>query len=260
MGAAHLRYSTDTTNDCLPRFLHHRPWRSGYRRICNEVSNTGNYARVAITFGAAASREISSSADVQFATLNGTLGTATHWVVTDSGTYGAGNVLGYGGFAVPKVLNSGNTPTVVSGSVKIQVPTLTTTTWSDYLVHSMLDFTFRNTAFSQPATYVSVTTVIVTVTMTGSTITQATGISRVLVNKAGGASPAWSVPSSGAGNNANDITITGFDATQTLTSIAICDAASAGNLLLLDNTMTDQAVGVGDTYRFTATNLAYTVA
>ena len=187
-------------------------------------------------------------------------GTATHWVVTDSQTYGAGNVLAHGAFTVQKVIVSGNTPTATSGSVKVQWPTSTSATWSDYAVHAILDFMFRNTAFTQPATYVTLTTVIVTVTMTGSTITQAGGISRVLVSKNGGSSPTWSAVSGGAGTNTHDVTVTGFNASETVTSVAVCDAASAGNLLAFDNTVTDQAVGVGDTYRFPAGDLDFAIA
>src|SRR3990167_7674776 len=59
----------------------------------NEVPNSGSYARVAISFGAAASRRVTQDALVTFAQATGAWGTVTHWVVVDSGTYGAGNAL-----------------------------------------------------------------------------------------------------------------------------------------------------------------------
>src|SRR5438105_15425163 len=81
----------------------------------NEVANSGSYARTAIAFGAAASRRITQNAAVTYPTASGSWGTVSHWAIVDSNTYGSGNVLAYGSFAVAKSIVSGNTPTVASG-------------------------------------------------------------------------------------------------------------------------------------------------
>ena len=81
----------------------------------NEVANAEAYARVAIAFSAAATRRITQTGAVTFATATGVgWGTASHWAIVDSITYGAGNVLAAGAFATPKAIVSGNTPSVAT--------------------------------------------------------------------------------------------------------------------------------------------------
>lgn len=228
------------------------PTRSATGASMNEVSNTGNYARTAITFGAASSRRVTQSGSISFPTLNASLGTATHFAVVDSATYGAGNVLGIGALAASKQLVSGNTPTLASGEVYIEI---SAGKCSNYLSDKLLDFMFRNQAFTRPATYVFLTTATIADSNTGSTVTEPSGnaYARKQVNVNGGSSPTWTLASSGALENTHDITMaTATGSWGTVVAAGVADASSAGNMLIYDNTVADQAVGNGDTVVFAA--------
>lgn len=221
----------------------------------NEVANSGSYARTAITFGAASSRRVTQSGAVDFGTSTGSWGTVTHWAVVDSGTYGAGNVLAHGAFAASKSVPSGRPVQVATAQVYVDV---TAGEVSNYDANGFLDRMFRNQAFTVSATYVGLTTATIADSDTGSTVTEVSGGSyaREQVNLAGGASPAWSAASGGSANNANDVSFGTTTASWgTVTSVFVADASSAGNLLLYDNGMTDEAIGNGDPVLFSAGNL-----
>lgn len=76
----------------------------------------GSYARQAVTWGTAASRSISNSAQAQFTGLP--TATITHWGLRDAST--AGNLLRYGTFTAPIYADASNNP-----SVTIATSTLT---------------------------------------------------------------------------------------------------------------------------------------
>lgn len=229
------------------------PTDAGTGASMNECANSGSYARTAITFGAAASRRVTQSGAVTFPAATGSWGTVTHWAILDSATHGAGNMLAHGAFAASKAVVSGNTPSVASGEIYVEI---SAGAMSDYLANKLPDLMFRNQAYSAPATYVALTTATIADSDTGSTITEPAGGSyaRKLVNVAGGASPAWNAASGGATDNANDVALTTATASWgTVVAMGIVDAASAGNLLFYDNTnVVDQAVGDGDTAQFAA--------
>ena len=220
----------------------------------NEVPNAFAYQRTAITFGAAASRVVTQSGVVTFPQASGgSWGTVTHWAICSTQTWGAGDVLAAGAFAASKTVNDGNTPSIPTAEINV---TISAGEVSDYLANIALDFAFRNQAFAAPATYVALTTVVVTDDLTGTTITEpaAGAYARKQVNVNGGASPTWDLA---AGTTPTEVenthAITFAQATGdwgTITSVAICDALTVGNLLFYDNTMTDQAVNNGDTAEF----------
>lgn len=218
----------------------------------NEVANSGSYARTAISFGAAASRRVTQSGAVTFPAATGSWGTVTHWAIVDSATHGAGNVLAYGAFAVSKAIVSGNTPSVASGEVYVEITA--STSLSNYAANGFLDRMFRNQAFTVSANYVALTTVAVTDSMTGSTITEPSGnnYARKQINNSGGSSPKWEATSGGATQNADTVTMnTASGSWGTIVNMAICDASTTGNLLAYGD-VTDQAVGSGDTASFAA--------
>ncbi len=65
---------------------------------CNELPDSDGYARVAIppaNWNAASGGEITNSAAVTFPEASGNWGEVTHYVLLDSGTHGAGNVITY---------------------------------------------------------------------------------------------------------------------------------------------------------------------
>lgn len=220
----------------------------------NEVANANAYARTAITFGAAASRAITQNADVDFPQASGGgWGTVTHWAIVTSGTYGSGDVLAHGAFNTSKAVNENDTPSVVSGEI---VVTVAAGEVSDYMANIMLDFAFRNQAWSAPATYVALCDATISDNNTGSTISEPSGgaYARKQVNINGGASPTWDLAVSGDPSyvdNTHAITFPQATASWgTIVAVAICDAATLGNMLFYDNGMTDKAVGIDDTAEF----------
>lgn len=229
------------------------PTDAGTGASMNEVANSGSYARTAIAFGAAASRRVTQSGAVTFPAASGSWGTVTHWAIVDSATYGAGNVLAYGAFAASKSIVSGNTPSVASGDVYVEITA--STGMSNYAANGMLDRMFRNQAFTVSANYVGLWTTTLSDSSTGSSGTESSGGSyaRKQINTVGGASPAWNTVASGAVDNANAVTfVTATGSWGTVVAAAILDASATGNMLWYDNAVTDQAVVSGDTVSFAA--------
>jgi hypothetical protein len=224
----------------------------------NECPNANNYARAAITFSAAALRQITQTGVVTFNTATGGWGTASHWVVLDNATHGAGNALAHGALSASKVIVNGNTPSIASGEIYIN---FAANEISDYAAIGLLDRMFRNQAFTIPARYVALATVAIGDTDTGLTITEpgAGAYARKQVNVNGGASPTWDLATGTSPayvDNTHDVVfVTATALWGTVVAAAITDALAGGNLLMYDNTMTDQAVGDGDTVKFLASQL-----
>jgi hypothetical protein len=216
----------------------------------SEVANSGGYSRLAITFGAAASRKVEQSGALNY-TATGSWGTVTHWAIVDSATHGAGNALAYGAFSIAKQVVNGNTPSIPTTEVDVEI---STGAFSNYLVHKLLDLMFRNTAFTAPAThYAALTTATVSDSSTGSTITEPSGngYARKAIAANGGSSPTWSLASGGAVSNAAAASFgTASGSWGTIVATATCDASSGGNALFYDNGVTDQAVGANDPVSF----------
>ena len=212
---------------------------------CNECANANNYARVACTFGTAASRAIANSGTVTFPTASGSWGTASHFVITDSATYGAGNVLAHGALTTPKAIVNGNTPSVAAGQISVSV---TAGAWGTAFANLMLDKTFRNQTYAQPTTKVALYTTVCSDAALGTEVSGGS-YAQVTVNKVGGASPKWAAVSGGASSNADAVTFTAASASWgTVVATAIVDGAGA--LLVYDNGTADQAVASGDTVSF----------
>lgn len=223
----------------------------------SEVANSASYARTAITFGAASSRRVTQSGVVTYPQASGGWGTITHWAIVDSATHGAGNALAYGEIEPDRTVIATNTPSVATSTIYVEISAGAMTT---YNANKALDHLFRNQAFTQPATYVGLTTT------TSSDSTAGTEVSggsyaRVLVNKASGSSPAWAAVSGGATDNANAITFTTPTASWgTVVSAGLYDASSSGNQLWYMNDVPDQAVASGDPVSFAAGALDVSLA
>lgn len=232
------------------------PTDAGTGASMNEVANANSYARTAITFGAAATRRVTQNATTTFPAATGSWGTVTHWSIVDSATHGAGNMLAYGSFAVSKSIVSGNTPSVASSEVYVEITASTGMT--NYAANGILDRMFRNQAFTVSTSYVALWTTTLTDASTGSSGTEVSGGSyaRKLVNASGGASPAWNAASGGIATNANAITlVTATGSWGTVTYMAICDASTTGNMLWYGS-VTSQAVASGDTVSFATSALS----
>lgn len=227
----------------------------------NELANAFGYQRTAITFSAAASRRVTQSGAVTFPQASGGgWGTATHWFTTSTQTYGAGDVLAAGALTASKVINDGNTPSIASAEIFVE---FSAGEISDYLSNIWLDRMFRNQAFAVPTTYVAgIITNPVTDSMTGSTITEpvGNGYARELVYENLGGTPDWNAVAGTTPtvvDNSDDVDLGPASGGNwgTVIATAVCDASSAGNMLMYDNDMTDQAVDDGDTMRFPAGDL-----
>ena len=84
-----------------------------------EVSGT-NYARTAVTFGAASSGSASNSADVEFpAAGSGGWGTVTHIAIFDAAS--AGNALFYGALSASRAVDEADIFTIVAGNLSISL-------------------------------------------------------------------------------------------------------------------------------------------
>lgn len=221
----------------------------------NETADDDGYTRIAITFGAAASRRVTQNANVTFPTATGDYAEdITHWAIADRPTYGEGNVLAHGAFDAAKTVYSGNVPRVLSGEVYIE---FTAGFASDYLAEAFLDKAFRNQAFGKPDTYVALLGATASDDDTGSTITEASwsAYARVQVNESGGSSPAWDLATGTSPttvDNTHQIDFANADGDDTVVGMAIVDASTNGNLLIYDNSMGDQAIGNGDPVNFPA--------
>ena len=201
----------------------------------------GAYARQAITFGAAASRAITQSGTVTFPKATSGNETITHWGVFDASS--AGNMLAYGALTIEKQITTNNTPSVASGQAVI---TFNTGGVSTYLANKLLDFAFRNQAFTSPSIYVGLATATLSDATTGSTVTEPAGGSYARLLHSG-----WAAASAGANSNSTAITLTAASASWGIVVSGFsADAITAGNILTYDNAIADQAVGDGDTVSF----------
>jgi hypothetical protein len=237
------------------------PTDAGTGAAMNEVANENNYGRKAITFDAAASRKVVQAAAITFNQASGAWGTITHWAIVDSATFGEGNMLAHGSFSASFAPVSGNTPSIADEEVEVEISASDGEGFTSYLVHKLLDQMFRNQAFTQPATYIALldqqgADADTTLTTAGKEVA-GTAYARVLVNKSGGASPAWEAVSGGATQNQHDITFptVGAGGWSGVVGMAIVDGGTldAGNTLAFDNDQViDQTPAAGDTVKFAA--------
>jgi hypothetical protein len=234
----------------------------------SECANSNGDPRKAITFGAASGRSVTQSGDVTFDQASGPWGTVTDFSIVDSGTYGAGNVLAYGHFSSSFSPVSGNTPKVSSGQIQVNFSASSGLGFTTYFVNKMYDLMFRNTAYTQPATYCALmdgagADTDTTLTTSGKEIA-GTDYARVLVNKYGGASPAWTNVSGGSASNADIVNFGTVGAGGWSQIVAAClvdgGTLDAGNVLCYDNTnVVDQTPAAGDTVTFPVGNFSVAV-
>jgi len=237
------------------------PTDAGTGGSMTEVADANGYARKAIAFGAASSRRITQNAQVSFDQATGTWGTITHWAIVDSATHGAGNVLAHGSFSASFAPVSGNTPSVASGQVYIEISaTPGGAGFTTACVNSLLDLMFRNQTYTSPAgnTFLALLAAVADdadSTMADETEVTGTDYARKEVNPNGGSSPTWDLASGGALDNGGAITFAtpGSGGWDEVVAVAIVDALSgtSANVLAYDNTnIVDQTPAAGDTVQF----------
>lgn len=119
-----------------------------------EVSG-GSYARQSLTFAAASSGSITTSAAASFAPLHtGSAQTLFGWGIFDAST--AGNLLFYGQLASPYTVPASNTFTLAAGELTISANAQGALT--DYTANAWLDLVLRNQAWSAPTVYLGLLT------------------------------------------------------------------------------------------------------
>ncbi len=201
------------------------------------------YADQSIIFGAPTSRALSNTSDISFPQkADGGTETITHWAIFQSS-----NMLAYGSLSASKEIVINNTPKIASSQVEVSVDAGSNTGMSDYLANAFLDFMFRAQPLAQPTIYVALTTATISDSDTGSTITEPSGNAYVR-----DAFSDWSTSSSSTLNNNTVIQFATPTGTWgTITSAAILDGSTGGNLLYYDNSnITDQLVGLDDDVQF----------
>lgn len=207
---------------------------------------------------AAANRKVIQSGQVSFNQCTPvSWGTITHWAIFDAES--AGNMLAHGQLATSKTINPGNTPSVGTTETEVEINAGYA---SNYLANIVLDFAFRNQAFSQPTIYVALCTSVIVDADTGITIvdiledtTGAQGYARV-------AHSSWNAASGGALDNNGVITFgppTGDWGNVTACAIVDSITVGAGNLLFYDNSLDDNPDD-GDTVTFPSGDLNVSVS
>lgn len=92
-----------------------------------EVANSGSYARVTLNpldanwAATTTTGTTSNSSTITFPQASGPWGVVTHLAICDSSTYGSGNMLVYGTLTTSKTVSSGDTVSLSSGSLSIQI-------------------------------------------------------------------------------------------------------------------------------------------
>ena len=228
----------------------------------NEITNTAQgYARQPVTFDAAASRKVVQSGAVSFPQATGAWAQVSHWALVSS-VSGAGDVYAYGNFVTPFTPVTGNTPTIPTGELEVEIQaTGAAGGFTDYLVHNWLNRAFRNQAFAKPATYIGLTLDVIGDTDVAfgnitEVSTAGTAYARVLVNATGGASPAWTAVANGAADNLHVIQFPIPTASWgQVVSMMIIDSGpaggTAGNILAYDSvSIVDQTPVANDTVQF----------
>lgn len=205
--------------------------------VAAEVAGNG-YARTAIAFSAAGTRQCIQNGQVTFPqVITSSWGTVTHFGINTAST-GAGNMIGYGTFDNSIITEVGNVPFVPDLETVISINTGGA---SDYLANIMLDFAFRNQTFTQPGIFVALCTATITDSSTGSSITEPAG------NYARVDFPTWNAASGGQADNGADIAFpTPSVDWATVTFSALLDAATLGNLLIYAAATPNQAPKTGD--------------
>ena len=222
----------------------------------NEVADANGYARKAITFAAPSSGRVTQSAPVVFDQATGPWGTVSHWAIVDDADHGEGNVLAHGALSAPKSIVSGNTPSVASGEVYVEI----TGEIGTSTANSLLNLMFRNQAYSKPDTYLALVTSPSSAAGIGTEVS-GNGYARVQVNPSGGSAPAWADAVDGSVENDDDIDFAeAEEGWGTVVGVAVMSALSGGTLLMYDNDMTDQVVGEGDTVTFLAGDFVATLS
>ena len=138
---------------------------------------------------------------------------------------------------------------------------------SSFLETSLLNHLLRSTSYTAPGTvYVALLTTNAVASDTGTTL-QGGGGTGVEVSGGNYARQSvaagtgnWSAPSGGSTSNSNAITWASVTWSATVVGIAICDAATNGNMLFFGALASNKVVSSGDTITFNVSQLAVSLS
>lgn len=217
----------------------------------------GSYARVAVTnngtnWSAASARVKSNATDVTYPTATASWGTIVAVAIVDAAS--GGNMLAYGSIT-STAITSGDVLKHAAGDVDITFDGEI----SNYASNLILDVLFGGSTFTPPSTYVGATTVSVTNSMTGSTVTEPSGNAYARVAVTNNLTN-WPAASLKAKSNGSAITFPQATGSWgTITSIFVADASSAGNVLIYTD-ITSTAITTGDTLSIASGNFDWTTS
>lgn len=204
----------------------------------------GSYSRLAITWSAASSRQITTTADLDFLAS----GSAYDDDVSAVGIYDAstlGNMLAYVVLAADITIGSGETLQIATGNLTIS---FASGGMGNYAVHEMLDHTFRNLSFTSPTTVYS--TIYTAAPSDSGGGTQATGGTYARQ------STTFAAPSGGSCASNATVSWTDDAGWGTITSWGLHDAAAVGTdqLIFYDTAFTEGSAVLtsGDTFQITS--------
>lgn len=205
-----------------------------------EVSGNA-YARQALSFAAAASRAVATSAAVTFPEATGSWGTITHVGIFDASS--GGNLLFYVPLSPNRSVASGETFWIDSGGLTVTLGGQA----SDAQANALLDHILRNQAYTPSATpYLA----LLTAYTDDSTLTEVSGTAYARQ------AIAFDAPSNGASQNTATVTFPEAGSNWgTVTHLAIYSASSGGNLLARGTLTASKAVDSGKTFRILAGDL-----
>jgi len=213
-----------------------------------------NYTRQTIAFDNSTARLLNQTSQVNFPQCGASPQAGiTHYGIHDT----TGGVMrAFGSLSSTVNVVTGNTPSIAAGQIDISFGS---NNMSTYLANKLLNFMFRNVAFTAPALWIALTTATCSVTdttLSGKEVANSANYSRLDFAD-------WTTSSGGALSNATDATFaTPSGSWGTAVACALMDGGthSAGNMLWFDNGITDQAIGNGDTVKFSAGDFDVTLA
>jgi len=98
------------------------PGDDGTGASSNEVANSNNYSRVALTgsdWNAAAAGQIDNLNPITFPEASGSWGNVSHYAIYDSPTYGQGNMLIHDALDTQRNVNNGNVVQFAPGDLAL---------------------------------------------------------------------------------------------------------------------------------------------
>jgi hypothetical protein len=190
----------------------------------------GGYARTSLTallMNTAAARTISNAGTVSSVVASGLWGDITHFAIVNAETVGTGDLYMFGPLLIPVGIDEDESIDIAAGLLTVRFDP--DAKISDYCGTVLLNHTFSKSTMTMPQTWLALTTVTMTPTITGSTLSEVgNGYARLEIEPAD-----WVVA---AGEMYNDLDTIMAEATGSWGAApgaaVLVDAATTGNVLM----------------------------